>query len=189
MCRSLTVAGVRLIGYKTSKPLTQQRSRSIGRSLIIHQRLTTLLTDTELTTDIVKTKTQCLKSCLRGLHALILFLVMMMNKLMEGTGVKQYRILDKSPGSPSRSTSTASPSPSPSSPPRTPRPLPSASFVTETVFGFLDFVTTVGDTVMVFTPANAGEKHKKRAKTDQKEPQRPSNPPWISRGGPRHLQV
>lgn len=36
-------------------------------------------------------------------------------------------------------------------------PSPSPSYVTETVFGFLDFVTTVGNTVMVFTPANAGD--------------------------------
>ena len=63
---------------------------------------------------------------------------------------------NQSPASPSRSIPTDSP-PSSSFPPRTPRPLPSASYVTETVFGFLDFVTTVGDTVMVFTPANAGK--------------------------------
>ena len=50
--------------------------------------------------------------------------------------------------------------PPPTSAPPSPPPqivLPSPSLVTETVFGFLDFVTTVGNTVMVFTPANAGE--------------------------------
>ena len=67
----------------------------------------------------------------------------------------------QSSASPSRSVSTDSPPSSLSFPAPTPRPVPSASYVTETVFGFLDFVTTVGDTVMVFTPANAGKNYRK----------------------------
>ena len=39
-------------------------------------------------------------------------------------------------------------------------------FVTKTVSGFMDFVTTVGNTVMVFTPAGqAGQEHKQKSRT------------------------
>lgn len=32
---------------------------------------------------------------------------------------------------------------------------PQGSFVTQTVYGFLDFTTTIGNTVMVFSPQSA----------------------------------
>ncbi|XP_042222103.1 flocculation protein FLO11-like isoform X2 [Homarus americanus] len=45
-------------------------------------------------------------------------------------------------------------------PPPTPRPAPSPSsnFVTKTVYGFLDFTTVVGNTVMIFTPQSQSGK-------------------------------
>lgn len=39
--------------------------------------------------------------------------------------------------------------------PQAPSPPPAGNFLTQTVYGFLDFTTTIGNTVMVFSPQSA----------------------------------
>ncbi|XP_050362555.1 uncharacterized protein LOC126781653 isoform X2 [Nymphalis io] len=69
-----------------------------------------------------------------------------------------------------------------------PNPAPAGNFITQTVYGFLDFTTTIGNTVMVFSPHSAPPPEPPKTENSLQENIIETKPPPISNVKPEAIK-